>query len=83
MLQAFGSVVEEKVQTDDSIMERVAMWTIDTKDMRAAGALLEISDMVLGELLAQVEANDMDLGYIAHVCLSAFPNLYSPKNARY
>ena len=48
----FGSLVKEKIQADDSIMERVAMWTVDTKDMRAAGALLEISDMVLGELLA-------------------------------
>jgi len=52
MLQAFGSLVKEKVQVDDSIMERVAMWTIDTKDVRAVGTFLKISDMVLGELLA-------------------------------
>lgn len=52
MLKAFGGVVKEKVQRDDRIMERVAMWAIDTKDMRTVGPLLEISDMMLGELQA-------------------------------
>jgi hypothetical protein len=50
LLQVFGGVVKEKVQPDDRIMERVAMWAIDTKDMRTVGPFLEISDMVLGEL---------------------------------
>jgi hypothetical protein len=33
-------------------MERVAMGPIDTENMRAAGAFLEIGDVVFGELLA-------------------------------
>jgi hypothetical protein len=43
--------------------------------MRTVGPFLEISDMVPGELQAQIEANDIELGWIVHVRLSAFPNL--------
>lgn len=51
-MQPFGSLVEQQVQTDDRIMEGVAMRPIDTKDMRAAGAFLEIGNVMFGELLA-------------------------------
>ena len=51
-MQAFGSLVEEKVQSDDSVMQGVAMRPIDTEDMRATGAFLEIGDVVLRELLS-------------------------------
>ena len=61
-MQALNSVVEEKVQSDDCVMEGVAMRPIDTKDMRAAGAFLEIGDVVFGELLAQIEADNIKLG---------------------
>ena len=53
-------------------MEGVAMWPIDTEDMRAAGAFLEIGDVVLGELLAKIEADHIKVGEIAHVRCSAF-----------
>ena len=61
-MQAFSGLVEEKIQTEDSVMEGVAMRTIDTEDMRTAGAFLEIGDVVLRELLAQVEADHIKLG---------------------
>ena len=51
-MQAFSGLVEEKIQPEDSVVEGVAMRTIDTEDMRTAGAFLEIGDVVLGELLA-------------------------------
>ena len=51
-MQAFGGLAEEKVQPEDSVMEGVAMWPIDTENMRAAGTFFEIGDVVLGELLA-------------------------------
>jgi hypothetical protein len=61
-LQAFSGLVEEKIQPKDSVMEGVAMRPIDTEDVRAAGAFLEVGDVVLGELLAQVEADHIKLG---------------------
>ena len=51
-MQDFSGLVEEKIQSEDSVVEGVAMRTIDTEDMRTAGAFLEIGDVVLGELLA-------------------------------
>ena len=51
-MQAFDSLAEEKVEPEDSLMEGVAMWPIDTENMRAAGAFLEIGDVMLRELLA-------------------------------
>jgi hypothetical protein len=61
-LQAFDSLAEEKVESEDSVMEGVAMRPIDTEDMRAAGAFLEIGDVVLGELLAEIEADHIKIG---------------------
>ena len=46
------------------------MRPIDTKDLCATGSFLEIGDVMFGKLLAQVEADHVELGYIAHVlCL--------------
>ena len=66
-MKAFGSLIEEKVEPDDSVMEGVTMRPIDTEDLRATGSFLEIGDVVFRELLAQVEADHVKLGYIAHV----------------
>jgi len=57
----------EKVKPDDSVMEGMTMRPIDTKDLCATGSFLEISDVMFGKLLAQVEADHVELGYIAHV----------------
>ena len=43
------------------------MRPIDTEYLRATGSFLEIDDVVFGKLLAQVEADHVELGYIAHV----------------
>ena len=51
-MQAFDSLVEEKVEPKDSVMKGVAMRPIDTEHMRAAAAFFEIGDVVLRELLA-------------------------------
>ena len=47
-------------------MERVAMRPIDPEDMRATGAFLEIGNVMFRKLPAQVEANHIKLGHIAH-----------------
>jgi hypothetical protein len=57
----------EKVKPDDSVMEGVTMRPIDTEDLCATGSFLEIGDVMFGKLLAQVEADYVELGYIAHV----------------
>ena len=72
-MQAFGSLVEEKVQSDDGVMQGVATRPIDTEDMRAIGAFLKIGDVVLRELLSQVEADHIKLREIAHLSFSTFP----------
>ena len=71
-MKAFGRLVEQKVQPDDSVMEGVTMRPIDTEDLRPTGSFLEIGDVVFGKLLAQVEADHVELSYIAHV---SFVNL--------
>jgi len=43
------------------------MRPIDTEDLCATGSFLEIGDVMIGKLLAQVEADHVELGYIAHV----------------
>ena len=43
------------------------------EDLCATGSFSEIGDVVLGKLLAQVEADRVELGYIAHVpCVYLF-----------
>ena len=66
-MKAFGSLIEEKIEPDDSVMEGVTMRPIDTEYLRATGSFLEIDDVVFGKLLAQVEADHVELGYSAHV----------------
>jgi len=45
------------------------MRPIDTEDLRATGSFREIGNVVLGKLLAQVEADHIEFSYIAHVPL--------------
>lgn len=74
-MEVFGRLVEEKVQPDDSVMEGMTVRPIDAEDLRATGSFLEIGDVVFGKLLAQVETDYVELGYIAHVsfvCLSRY-----------
>lgn len=66
-MKIFGGLIEEKVEPDDSVMEGVTVRPIDTEDLCATGSFLEIGDVVFGKLLAQVEADHVELGYIAHV----------------
>jgi hypothetical protein len=66
-LKAFGGLIEEKVEPDDSVMKGVTVRPIDTEDLRATGSFLEIGDVVFGKLLAQVEADHVKLDCIAHV----------------
>ena len=66
-MKAFGRLIEEKVKPDDSVMEGVTVRLIDTEDLCATGSFLEIGDVMFGKLLAQVEADHVELGYIAHV----------------
>ena len=66
-MEVFVSLIAEKIEPDDSIMERVALRPINTEDLCATGSFLEVGDVVFGKLLAQVEADRVELGYIAHV----------------
>ena len=66
-MKAFGRLFAEKIEPDDSVMERVTVRPIDTEDLCATGSFLEIGDVMFGKLLAQVEADHVELGYIAHV----------------
>ena len=66
-MEVLVSLIAEKIEPDDSVMERVTMRPIDTEDLCATGSFLEIGDVVFGKLLAQVEADRVELGYIAHV----------------
>jgi hypothetical protein len=61
-LKAFGCLIEEKVKPDDSVMERVTVRPIDTEDLCATGSFREIGDVMFGKLLAQVEADHVELG---------------------
>ena len=66
-MEVFGRLVEEKVQPDHSVMEGMTVRPIDAEDLRATGSFLEIGDVMFGKLLAQVEADHVKLGCIAHV----------------
>ena len=66
-MEVFVSLIVQKIEPDDSIMERVALRPIDTEDLCATGSFLEVGDVVFGKLLAQVEADRVELGNIAHV----------------
>ena len=66
-MKVFGRLIAEKVKPDDSVMERVTVRPIDTEDLRATGSFREVGDVVFGKLLAQVEADHVELGCIAHV----------------
>ena len=61
-MKAFGGLTEEKVKPDDSVMEWVTVRPIDTEDLCATGSFLEISDVMLGKLLTQVEADHVEFG---------------------
>ena len=61
-MEGFVRLILEKVEPDDSVMERMAVRPIDTEDLRPTGSFLEIGDVVLGKLLAQVEADHVKLG---------------------
>ena len=43
------------------------MRVIDTENLRATCSFLEISNVVFGKLLPQVEADHVEFGYIVHV----------------
>lgn len=40
---------------------------VDAEDLRATRSFLEIGDVMFGKLLAQVETDYVELGYIARV----------------
>lgn len=61
-MQAFGRLIEEKIEPNDSVMEGMTMRPIDTEDLRPTGSFLEIGDVVFGKLLSQVEADHVKLG---------------------
>ena len=61
-MKAFGRLIEEKVEPDDSVMEGMTMRPIDTEDLRPTGSFLEICNVVFGKLLSQVEADHVELG---------------------
>jgi hypothetical protein len=69
VLKVFCGLIEKKVEPDDCVMEGVAMRPIDTEDLCATGSFREIGNVVLGKLLAQVEADHVELRYITHVPL--------------
>jgi hypothetical protein len=74
-LEVFVRLIAEKIEPDDSVMEGVTVRPIDTEDLCATGSFLEVGDVVFWKLLAQVEADHVELGYIAHVlfvCLFRF-----------
>jgi len=66
-LEVFVRLIAEKIEPDDGVMEGVTMRPIDTEDLCATGSFLEVGDVVFGKLLAQVEADRVELCYIAHV----------------
>jgi len=66
-LEIFVRLIAEKIEPDDSVMEGMTVRPIDTEDLCATGSFLEVGDVVFGKLLAQVEADRVELGYIAHV----------------
>jgi hypothetical protein len=67
LLKVFRGLIEKKVEPDDCVMEGVTMRPIDTEDLCATGSFREIGNVVPGKLLAQVEADHVELSYITHV----------------
>jgi hypothetical protein len=61
-LEVFVRLIAEKIEPDDSVMERVTVRPIDAEDLRATGSFLEVGDVMFGKLLAQVEADHVELG---------------------
>lgn len=54
-MKTFSRLIEEKVEPNDGIMERMTLGPIDTEYLRAMGSVLNIGDdVVLRELLTQV-----------------------------
>ena len=68
-MKVFCCLIVEKVESDDRVMEWMTVRPIDTEDLRATGSFLKIGDVVFGKLLAQVEADHIEFGYVAHVPL--------------
>ena len=66
-MEVFVRLIAEKIEPDDGVMEGVTVRPIDTEDLCATGSFLEVGDVVIGKLLAQVEADRVELGYITHV----------------
>jgi len=66
-LEVFGRLIVEKVEDNDSVVEWMTMRPIDPEDLRPTGSFLKIRDMVFWKLLAQVEADHIEFGYVAHV----------------
>ena len=60
-------LIVEEVESDDSVVEWMTLRSVDPEDLRATGSFLEIGDVVFGKLLAQVEADYFEFGYVAHV----------------
>jgi hypothetical protein len=60
-LKAFSRLIKEKVEPNDCVMEWMTMGPIDTEDLRPTGSILNVGDVVLGELLSQVQANHLKL----------------------
>ena len=75
MLKAFGGLIEEKVEPNDSVMEGMTVRPIDTEDLSATGSFREIGDVVFGKLLAQIEPDHVKLGCITHVRIYTFPDI--------
>jgi hypothetical protein len=61
-LEVFVRLIAEKIEPDDSVMEGVTVRSIDTEDLCTTGSFLEVGDVVFGKLLAQVEADRVELG---------------------
>ena len=79
-MKAFGGLIEEKVEPNDSVMEGVTVRPIDTEDLSATGSFREIGDVVFGKLLAQIELDHVKLGCITHVRMYTFPSIACLKN---
>ena len=66
-MKVFRRLIVEEVEPDDSVVEWVTVRPIDPEDLRPTGSFLKIRDMVLRKLLAQVKADHIKFGYVAHV----------------
>ena len=66
-MKVIRRLIVEEVESDDSVVEWMTLRSVDPEDLRATGSFLEIGDVVFRKLLAQVETDRVELGYIAHV----------------